>query len=419
MSKKKKTIIIIIIATVVVIAAVLFFVLGSSNKGESNAVVQLVRDVISAPVSNNRYNGVVETQKTQVIKLEGEKTVAKVYVKEGDTVKTGEKLFSYDTQKDELDIRKIEIEIDLCRSTIESDRQEIAELEKQLNQATGADVLEITAQIKENNVDISEQEYNIKTKEAEISSKKAEIKNSTVTSNIDGTVQTINDPNEIIQNAELADGSANDEYMTIIAKGNLRVKGTVSEQNIMSLSKDAPVIIRSRLDDTKTWAGIITAINTRKTESTENEDDYYYGSSGESASKYPFYVDLDNVDGLILGQHVTIELAEGDETEKEGIWINSGWIVFEDDQTYMLVSETEDGNVEQRTVVLGEYDELTDQYEIKEGLTEDEYIAWPDEGTDEEGSGDDEDMYDDSIDMEVGDGDYDEAAAGLTDAEVE
>ena len=47
-----------------------------------------------------RYGGEVEPQETLEVKLESDRTVKHCFVKEGDDVKAGQRLFVYDTQDD-------------------------------------------------------------------------------------------------------------------------------------------------------------------------------------------------------------------------------------------------------------------------------------------------------------------------------
>ena len=126
------------------------------------------------------------------------------------------------------------------------------------------------------------------------------------------------------------DFGSDNSYMTILAVGDYRIKGTVSESNVQMLSEDQPVILRSRIDEDQTWTGTITKIDTQS-ESTDNNNDMMYDSSagGEKATKYPFYVTLDSTEGLMMGQHLFIELDQGQTEEKEGIWLFEGYIVRE------------------------------------------------------------------------------------------
>lgn len=100
------------------------------------------------------------------------------------------------------------------------------------------------------------------------------------------------------------------------------------------------------------------------------------GGSGESTSQYPFYIKLEKTDGLLLGQHVLIELDYGQTTKLEGIWLDESYIVFEDNKAYVWAS-TNSHKLEKRSVTLGEYNEELMRYEITEGLTMEDAITWP------------------------------------------
>ncbi len=48
-----------------------------------------------------------------------------------------------------------------------------------------------------------------------------------------------------------------------------------------------------------------------------------------ATSKYPFYVELSSADGLMLGQHVYMELASG-ETATGGLWLPEYYLCYEE-----------------------------------------------------------------------------------------
>ena len=58
-----------------------------------------------------RYAGVIEPQQTWEVKLENERSVKECFVKEGDEVKEGQKLFAYNTTDDEDKLAQAEIEL--------------------------------------------------------------------------------------------------------------------------------------------------------------------------------------------------------------------------------------------------------------------------------------------------------------------
>ena len=221
--------------------------------------------------------------------------------------------------------------------------------------------------------DIAQEEYNIKTKQSNITAKKNAIEKSTVTASMAGTVQKINDENAI-RNGE---GAGSNVFIIVTAEGDFRVKGSVGEQNIFEIMTGEPVIVRSRVDADQIWTGMITSVNTQGEE--ENNNDYYYGyDSGESSTKYSFYVNLDSTDGLMLGQHVTIEIDRGQSKSKDGVWLSSGYIVYTEKGEPVIWAARKDGaKLEQRKVTLGYYDGELDLFEIKEGIGREEYVAWP------------------------------------------
>ena len=49
-----------------------------------------------------------------------------------------------------------------------------------------------------------------------------------------------------------------------------------------------------------------------------------------SSSKYPFYIELDNTEGLILGQHVYLQM-ETEDAEATGIPVSMAFLCYEDD----------------------------------------------------------------------------------------
>ena len=104
--------------------------------------------------------------------------------------------------------------------------------------------------------------------------------------------------------------------------------------------------------------------------------------SGQQSSKYNFYVTLSSLDGLILGQHVYIQPDMGLSDLPEGLWLPAFYIAHDDDGSYVW-AQNDQGALEKRAVILGEYDSDNDRYQIESGLTEDDYITMPTEGLEE------------------------------------
>ena len=322
----------------------------------------------------NRYAGVVEPQKTLEIRLEEGRTVAELFVKEGDEVKEGDALFRYDTEELSMSLEQQKLELERLDNSLESQRQKIAELEREKANASSDQQLQYTMQIQESSANLKQSEYERKVKVMEIEKTQKSIEQAIVTTTMGGVVRSIE------ENGSTDEYGNPKSFMTILATGEYRIKGMINEQNIYMIQEGQPVTIRSRVREDLVWSGSITEIDTEN--ATQGNQNNYYGSMGTDtsmqSSKYPFYIVLDSYEGLMLGQHVYIEVGEAAPVHTEGVWVYEGYLIQEEDGSYTVWTE-KGGKIQKQTVTLGQYDENMGQYEILEGLTQESYIAWPDE----------------------------------------
>ena len=356
---------------VIVVSIIIYQVVFKSAGGNNDKVyVQTIEEIMGLNNgASNSYSGIVEATQTQNINKDDSQKVNEIFVKVGDAVEEGTPLFSYDTEDAYYQISSLTLEIEGIDNQIASLKAQNEELKKEKAEAPDDKQLEYTIQIQDNEMAIKEQEYTKKSKYADMNRYQQAIDNSVVTSKIAGVVKSINN--------EGYDQFGNTQaFMSIMATGDYLIKGKVDEQNVFSLTVDQPVLVRSRVDETKVWKGVITLIDTETVEDGNSNDYMMGGGSGESTSQYPFYIKLEKTDGLLLGQHVLIELDYGQTTKLEGIWLDESYIVFEDNKAYVWAS-TNSHKLEKRSVTLGEYNEELMRYEITEGLTMEDAITWP------------------------------------------
>lgn len=362
----KKTKIIILISACLLIVVIGIYFLFSKGNNNQNIYVQKVSTIIGSSYTENRYSGVVESSETVDINQDGNKSITDMYVKAGQKVSKGDKLFSYDTTEAANSIAQKKLDIEAQNNEIQAQNNTIADYKAELNK--GGDKVEIQARINDASYAIRQAQNTIKATQTEIEQLNKQIENSTVLSTIDGIIKEVNKDGG-------TDESGNQKPLVSITQTtDFRVKGSISEMG--TISEGTSVIVRSRVNENQIYKGTVTKV---ETDPQSNSNNNFNGAdSSESASKYPFYVSLDNNKGLMLGQHVYIEADNGQSTKKKGIWLDASFIVSDDNgNSYVWVSER--GKLKKRKVELGKTDEETFATKIKSGLSVDDYIAWADD----------------------------------------
>lgn len=371
---KKKIIIICSVAAAIILIVVGFLIWKFSNNDDDElglAFVSPVSDCNTAVVnlSGNSYSGVVESQKALEVKVDADKIIKDINVKEGDDVEEGDELFTYDVEAMKLELEEGKIEIERINNEIESNKKQIKELETEKKSAGSDAQVSYTTQIQSLETDNDKLEYDIKVKKVSQDKLENSIKNSSVKAEIAGTIKALKTTEEMTE-------SGTDVIMNIVTNSSFRIKGKINEQNIGSIMQGDAVIVNSRVDDTVSWNGTVSEISNEP--EANNDMMYMDGDSESSSSNYAFYVEPENIDGLKLGQHVLISIDYGQSSsiEKTGIWLYDDYLVA-DGENYFVWAAGEDEKLEKRYVEIGQKDENNFDSEILSGLEEDDLIAYP------------------------------------------
>ena len=345
---------------------------GCGNGGTA-VYVQSVADLggMGGIAPGDRFGGLVVSENVTEIQKDSDKTIASLKVREGDDVTEGQELFSYDTEQLQLALDKQKLELEQLQASIENYKEQIADLEKDQKKVSANNKLQYTIQIQSLQVDLKEAELNLTAKEKEVAKSENLLEHAVVCSPVNGRIQSISENGYDNYGNPLA-------YITIQQAGSYRIKGIIGELQLGSIMEGTRLKITSRTDDTRCWYGTVTLVDYENPTQGNNMDMYYGMVADEmsSSSKYPFYIELESVEGLLLGQHVYLELDTG-MGETSGLSISSAFIAYEDDGSTYVWAENRN-KLEKRTVTLGEYNMMNDTYEILEGLTEEDYIAFPD-----------------------------------------
>ena len=359
-------------------------ILGLTGCGRQPQInVEQAGILTTAATSSDKYAGVVVSENVVEITRDEGKKIQELYVAVGDTVRVNEKLFEYDTDTLSLTLDKQELEMDKLEQTIKELDTKRKDVEKQINtekakkkkdqDANLLATLEMNLQTIQ--IELTESNYNKDSLKAEIDYNKNMLKNAVVRSPIKGTIRSIDE-----------NGTP---YITIQQDGSYQVKGMLSELSLNAgIMEGTGVTVLSRTDELAYWTGVVTMVDYNSTSSNEYND--LYGNVGDgmtTSTNYPFYITLDSTDGLLLGQHVYIQIsaaALGDDLLR----IPENYImdVTMDEETFLTIGSVWGVDMNTLTLVkipvtLGEYDPTYGTYVILEGITAEDYLADPaDEG---------------------------------------
>ena len=358
---------------VFLLAAVMLCLTACGDSGTA-VYVQSVAELsgMGGIAPGDRFAGIVVSENVAEVNRDGDKTIKELLVKAGDDVTEGQILFEYDTDQLQLALDKQRLEREQLQASIENYKDQIADLEKQRNRVAESSKLQYTVQIQSLQVDLKEAELNLKTKDMDIAQSENVLENAEVKSPVTGRVQEINESG--------MDNYGNPAaYITIQQSGSYRVKGTLGELQRGGIMEGTRMRITSRTDETVFWLGTVTLVD-YENPSQGNSNNMYYGPAVDemtAASKYPFYIELDNTDGLILGQHVYLEVAVEGEAQT-GLALSMAFICYEDDGTAYVWAENGRGKLEKRVITLGDFNDMMGTVMVIDGLTESDYLAFPD-----------------------------------------
>lgn len=352
------------------LAAIMLFSLCACSQESGAVAVQRADSLIGTAIAGERYAAMVVSENVADIKRDSGKTVAELYVAVGDEVKTGDKLFSYDLEALELDKEKQLLELEKMKNEQLEYNEQLGNLEKKLQRTYNeADKSRLTLEINTLKTTLLEIEYQMIAKEKALADIEETLNNVDVLSPVDGTVRAVNEE----------EGAQS--YITIQQEGAYKIKGSLNELNINSgLMPGVRIRAYSRIEKGVYWEATVTGIDTD--EPSQDNGNYWYGAADPmtSSSSYVFYAEPDTTEGLLLGQHLYVELAPA--MEKEGLWIPENFLSgFSTDEmgnmTASVWAADAGGKLEQRSVVLGMYDGMDFSYEILEGISAEDYLADP------------------------------------------
>ena len=210
----------------------------------------------------------------------------------------------------------------------------------------------------EKQAQIKELEFKIKMEEAEFHIMQKEADSGELLAEFDGTVTGLTDP-------EMSEPGV--PLMKVTDGGGFYIEGSVSELQLSSVQVGQTVDIMS-WDSGMSYEGVITEIGEFP---IENEE-YHYGGS-QNVSYYPYTVFVDGTAQLQDGFYVSMTL-RGSEGQGS-LYIDNAFLRSEGAKSYVFMRGA-DGNLEKRYVQVG--GSLWGSYtEIRNGITGEDWLAFP------------------------------------------
>lgn len=211
---------------------------------------------------------------------------------------------------------------------------------------------------------IAEKEREIRKLKLEERSAQLKLKNyekdleeSTVVSAVNGYVKSLG-----------GDSSTGEPYMVVASEGGLYLKTTVSELDLNTVKK-GDVVKATSWETNSSFQAAITEINYLP---SSTSTDSFFGGGNTNASSYPVLAHIEDTSGLSANEWVSVKFPAS--SSNIGIYLPKAYIRSENGQSYVYKRD-ESGRLKKQYVHTAGI--LSGYVGIKEGLSVDDYIAFP------------------------------------------
>lgn len=200
--------------------------------------------------------------------------------------------------------------------------------------------------------------------ELDLDRARLQLKNSTVLSTVDGAVRTLIDQEEAAAQAK--------PFLVVSGESTYYVAGALSEAVLGVVQVGDTVTVNDYMNG-GTYNAQIVNIADYPLDSDSNL--YYYGGGNPNSSTYEFTAVVEDGDGLQSGQYVDIQLTMQNEADQNALYIQNAYIREDDGGSYVMKVGI-DNRLKKQYVRTGR-SLYGYSLEIKSGLTQEDYIAFP------------------------------------------
>ncbi|PHG04262.1 efflux RND transporter periplasmic adaptor subunit [Bacillus toyonensis] len=310
--KKKKWIIIGVIALIIIVAAINIFVMQGEKKGTVKTDSVSFEKVTERKFNNTKLiSGQVKPGNIESFYADPTKGKVKdIAVKEGQEVEKGTKLFSYDNEEINLQVKQAEIDQKMADMRYDQGKKKIDLLKKEIKKAKDSGAgKEVTDSMEDqvSELEIGQKTINlekekVKLQKEELNKKQNELM---IYSDFAGVVQKLD--KDAAQSSSQALGGQGKAFLQVASKNPFQVQGTLTELQKSQIQKDQTFTVTSKANNKQKWTGKITEVSEFPT-SAEMVQSGGMGESTQNMSQYTYKASLDSQDGLSPGYHVSLQV---------------------------------------------------------------------------------------------------------------
>ena len=228
--------------------------------------------------------------------------------------------------------------------------------------------------------EVRDETISYKMKVINLKEMKQEMAGDSVRSKVDGVVKTVRDPEAASDNS--------DAVIVVSGGGGYSVTVAVSELELPELSLNQGVEVSSFTDDSVGYRGYIDSIGDYPTSAGDS-----WSSGNPNVSYYPCTVNISDEAEFRDGDYVGVKYDRNAEGKSRSFYLEAMYVRSDSGGRYVYV-RGEDGKLEKRYVVTGKSPD-TYTYEIRGGITPNDFIAFPYGSNVKEGAATEEATLDD------------------------
>jgi|GEM_PF-781717 len=313
---------------VLLIVSVILSVAVVEIKKSKSKTLQFISPTVKSFTKTETVSGRVVQSHTETIYVNPTKgSINEIFVKEGDTVTKGQKLFSYEDTTIAAELGQAEVNKKLAETTVTQKNDQIASLEKDIQNAISAStsspnptdanntdknatntantpqIQSLQAELNTAKEELNAAQLKVEQSTLEAEKLKAQQESLTVNSNSDGVVLNLN---KSIGQGYKATDKQQISIMQIASNEPFQIEGKLTEEEKAKVEPGQAIKVSSKVVTDKSWKGSISEVsNYPMNDQSTNQDK---NSKKEAFPYYTFRATLDSQENLYPGYETNLEV---------------------------------------------------------------------------------------------------------------